>query len=150
MSHEYRTLLAVILCLAVLIGSSYLTKPKPQPPSAQPPVTTSSTAPSSQAPAQQTSPTQATAPASSAAANIGAQITGIASAPSTPVLAHAATAERTVIVESGVYHVELSNKGAVARKWVLEQYTDESTPPKKLDLVHPDAAAQFGGWPLRS
>jgi YidC/Oxa1 family membrane protein insertase len=51
-------------------------------------------------------------------------------------------------VESGVYHVELSNKGAVAHKWILEKYTDESTPPRALDLVHADAAAQFGGWPL--
>jgi YidC/Oxa1 family membrane protein insertase len=152
MSHEYRTLLAVILCLAVLIGSSYLTKPKPQPPSAQPPTTASSTAPNSQSPGQQAAPTQApianNAANNSAPANIGSQITGIASAPSTPAVAHAATAERTIVVESGVYHVELSNKGAVARKWVLEQYTDESTPPKKLDLVHPDAATQFGGWPL--
>ena len=156
MSHEYRTLLAVILCLAVLIGSSYLTKPKPQPPSAQPPTTTSSTAPNSQSPAQQAPPAQTPTPApiantaanNSAPNNIGSQITGIASAPSTPVVAHAATAERTIVVESGVYHVELSNKGAVARKWVLEQYTDESMPPKKLDLVHPDAATQFGGWPL--
>jgi YidC/Oxa1 family membrane protein insertase len=151
MSHEYRTLLAVILCLAVLIGSSYLTKPKPQPPSAQPPPsattpTSNSQTPAQQAPADQT-PTQSPAPASSKP-GIGAQITGISSAPSSPVVAHAATAERTIVIESGVYHVELSNKGAVARKWILEQYTDESTPPKKLDLVHPDAAAQFGGWPL--
>jgi YidC/Oxa1 family membrane protein insertase len=152
MSHEYRTLLAVILCLAVLIGSSYLAKPKPQPPSAQPPTTTSSTAPNSQTPAQQSpptqTPTQAPAANSAAPSNIGSQITGISSAPSTPVVAHAAAAERTIVVESGVYHVELSNKGAVAHKWVLEQYTDESVPPKKLDLVHADAAAQFGGWPL--
>jgi len=148
MTHEYRTLLAVILCLAVLIGSSYLTKPKPQPPSAQSPTPTTSTALNSQTSAQQTPATQSPTPDSSASANIGSQITGISSAPSAPIAAHAATAERTIVVESGVYHVELSNKGAVVHKWVLEQYNDESTPPKKLDLVHPDAAAQFGGWPL--
>jgi YidC/Oxa1 family membrane protein insertase len=148
MSHEYRTLLAVILCLAVLIGSSYLTKPKPLPPSAQSPAASTPSQTNSQTPPQQTSSTQSPAANNSAPANIGAQITGISSAPSTPVAAHAATAERTVVVESGVYHVELSNKGAVVHKWVLEKYTDESTPPKPLDLVHPDAAAQFGGWPL--
>ena len=147
MTHEYRMLLAVILCLAVLIGASYFNKPKPQPPSDQSPSAANSTAPNSQSPAQQTAPTQSPATNRSAPA-IGSQITGISSAPSTPIPAHAATAERTIVVESGVYHVELSNKGAVARKWVLEQYTDESVPPKKLDLVHADAAAQFGGWPL--
>ena len=153
MSHEYRTLLAVILCLAVLIGASYLNKPKPQPPADQSQAATTSTSPNSQSPSQQAPTTQAPATQAPAAQNpshdvVGSQITGIVSAPSTPVPAHAATAERTVIIESGVYHVEISNKGAVVRKWVLEQYTDESTPPKKLDLVHPEAAAQFGGWPL--
>jgi YidC/Oxa1 family membrane protein insertase len=153
MSHEYRTLLAVILCLAVLIGFSYFNKPKPQPPADQSQTASTSTSPNSQLPSQQTPTTQAPAVQSTAPQNpshdvIGSQITGIASAPSIVVPAHAATAERTVVIESGVYHVEISNKGAVVRKWVLEQYTDESTPPKKLDLVHPEAAAQFGGWPL--
>jgi YidC/Oxa1 family membrane protein insertase len=146
MSHEYRTLLAVILCLAVLIGAAYLNKPKTQPPSDQ--SQTAATSPNSQSPSQQAPSTQTPAAQTPSHDAIGSQITGIASAPSTPVPAHAATAERTVVIESGVYHVEISNKGAVARKWVLEKYTDESTPPKKLDLVHPEAAAQFGGWPL--
>ena len=149
MSHEYRTLLAVILCLAVLIGFSYL-KPK-RTAVRQPPTSAHANFTTRNHPAQSTTPAPIAnnaAPANPAPASIGAQITGISSAPSTPVVAHAATAERTIVVESGVYHVELSNKGAVAHKWVLEQYTDESIPPKKLDLVHPDAAAQFGGWPL--
>lgn len=146
MSHEYRTLLAVILCLAVLIGFSYL-KPKAPPT----PTPATSATPISQSPSQPapTAPAPvANNPAPANSTKIGAQITGISSAPSTPIAAHAATAERTIVVESGVYHVELSNKGAVARKWVLEKYGDESKPPKPLDLVHPDAAAQFGGWPL--
>ena len=154
MSHEYRTLLAVILCLAVLIGSSYLTKPKPQPPSEPSPAATTSTTPGSPT---QNSPTPAAAPAPTthspaaknpAPAQVGSQAAGISSAPATSVPARAAIAERTIVVESGVYHVELSNKGAVAHKWILEKYTDESTPPRPLDLVHADAAAQFGGWPL--
>jgi YidC/Oxa1 family membrane protein insertase len=153
MSHEYRTLLAVILCLAVLIGGSYLNKPKPLPPTDQSPTATTSTSPNSQSPSQQTPAGQtptAQSPAAQSPAHdvVGSQITGIVSAPSAVVPAHAATAERTIIIESGVYHVEISNKGAVAHKWVLEQYTDESVPPQKLDLVHPLAAAQFGGWPL--
>jgi YidC/Oxa1 family membrane protein insertase len=148
MSHEYRTLLAVILCLAVLIGFSYISKPKPQPPSQPSPIATTSTTPNPQTPTAPASITQPPATKNSAPPPVGSQITGISSAPATPVAAHAATAERTIVVESGVYHVELSNKGAVAHKWILEKYTDESTPPKKLDLVHADAATQFGGWPL--
>jgi YidC/Oxa1 family membrane protein insertase len=152
MSHEYRTLLAVILCLAVLIGGSYLNKPKPLPPD-QTPAATTSTSPNSQTPSQQSSsaqtPTaQSPAPQNSGHDVIGSQITGIVSAPSTPIPAHAATAERTIVIESGVFHVEISNKGAVVHKWILEQYNDESIPPQKLDLVHPLVATQFGGWPL--
>ncbi len=152
MSHEYRTLLAVILCLAVLIGSSYLTKPKPQPPPEQPPAAASCTAIRNHL---RTIIRRANIfRASAHTAKILRRLPSARKsleflrAIHANVLAHAATAERTIIVESGVYHVELSNKGAVVRNWVLEQYTDESTPPKKLDLVHPDAATQFGGWPL--
>jgi YidC/Oxa1 family membrane protein insertase len=148
MSHEYRTLLAVILCLAVLIGSSYLTKPKPQPQPEPSPAATTSTTPISPTPAAPAPTTQAPTAKNSAPAPVASQTAGISSAPATTIPAHAAAAERTIIVESGVYHVELSNKGAVAHKWILEKYTDESTPPRALDLVHADAAAQFGGWPL--
>jgi YidC/Oxa1 family membrane protein insertase len=145
MSHEYRTLLAVILCLAVLIGFSYF-KPKTPPPN---PAISNSQAPTAPIPTTPSPATPSPAASNSAPADVGSQITGISSAPSTTSIpAHAATVERTIVVESGVYHVELSNKGAVAHKWVLEKYTDESKPAKPLDLVHPDAAAQFGGWPL--
>ncbi len=91
---------------------------------------------------------QAPTQKNSAPPPIGSEITGISATPSAATPPHAATAERTITVESGLYHVELSNKGAVVRSWVLQQYTDESTPPKKLDIVHPDVATQFGGWPL--
>jgi YidC/Oxa1 family membrane protein insertase len=148
MSHEYRTLLAVILCLAVLIGASYFNKPKPQPPSEQPPAAATAPLANSQSSAVQTTSAQAPVQKNSAPPPIGSEITGISATPASVVPAHAATAERTITVESGLYHVELSNKGAVVRSWVLQQYTDESTPPKKLDLVHPDVATQFGGWPL--
>ena len=126
MSHEYRTLLAVILCLAVLIGASYLSKPKPQPPADQSQTSPTSTSPNSQsssqqAPLSQTPAVPSPAPQTPSHDLIGSQITGSASAPSTPVAAHAATVERTVIVESGVYHDEISNKGAVAHKWILEE-----------------------------
>src|SRR5579859_4260446 len=43
---------------------------------------------------------------------------------------------------------EFSNRGAVVKSWQLKKYTDDSKPPRILDLVHPDAAQQTGGWPF--
>jgi len=75
--------------------------------------------------------------------------------PQAPAVSPAAKAEaveakeeRTYVVENDLYRVELSNRGAVARRWELKRYRDDSKPtPKVLDLVHPEAAQQFG-WPL--
>lgn len=58
-----------------------------------------------------------------------------------------ATAEKTVTVDSGLYTVEISNRGGVVRSWKLKKYLDLETPPKPIDLVHADSAQQFG-WPL--
>ena len=52
------------------------------------------------------------------------------------------------MVESDLYRVEFSNHGAVVKSWQLKKYTDDSKPARVLDLVHPDAAQQTGGWPL--
>lgn len=151
MSHEYRTLLAAVLCLAVIMAFSYFNKPNlPQPQPNQPAAATHNNPAS--VPAQPAAQTAAKAPA-------GAKITGVTPTPAavaTPP--RAATAQRTVIVESDFFHVELSNTGAVVRSWILRQpptkggkftdYTDESEPPKPLDVVHPEVALQLGGLPL--
>lgn len=164
MSHETRTFLAAILCLLVIIGSSYFFKPKLQPPA--PGQTTNSTtssegnssAPGSQGPAAPAaSPNSAASPAPAAQQPLGSQMTGISSTPAVATPVHAASSQQTVVVESGYYHVELSNVGAVAHSWILRRetsggkfvnYTDESEPPKPLDVVHPEVAKQLGGWPL--
>ena len=52
------------------------------------------------------------------------------------------------MVENDLYRVEFSNRGAVVKSWQLKKYTDDSKPPRILDLVHPDAAQQTGGWPF--
>lgn len=144
MSQETRTLLAAVLCLAVILASSVLFKPKA--PELQPAQTTNSgTTSESSPPAGEPQAPASQAPGSE---SIGSQITGISSTPPVATPARAATAQRTVIVESAFYHVELSNVGAVAHSWVLRKYTDESTPPKPLDVVHADTAKQLGGWPL--
>ncbi len=78
---------------------------------------------------------------------IGAQITGVAPQRAVTSQPLAATAERTIVVESPLYHVELSNRGAVVRSWQLNRYKDDSNPPRTLDVVHTEASQQFG-WPL--
>jgi YidC/Oxa1 family membrane protein insertase len=60
----------------------------------------------------------------------------------------AAGEERSIVIESDLYRVEISNRGAVVRSWQLKQFTDDRTPPRTLDLVHADAAQQSGGWPF--
>jgi YidC/Oxa1 family membrane protein insertase len=61
---------------------------------------------------------------------------------------HAAGEERSIVVESDLYRVQFSNRGAVVRSWLLRKFTDDHTPPRTLDLVHPEAAQQEGGWPF--
>src|SRR5260370_17642074 len=58
------------------------------------------------------------------------------------------TEERRFVVENELYRVEFSSRGAVVKSWQLKKYTDDAKPPRVLDLVHPDAAKQTGGWPL--
>jgi YidC/Oxa1 family membrane protein insertase len=133
MSHEMRTLLAAVLTMAVIIGFSFLYKPNPP-----------------QRPAQnQNAPATSSQknPAQTQESPVGAQITGVAPQRAVTSQPLAATAERTIVVESPLYHVELSNRGAVVRSWQLNRYKDDSNPPRTLDVVHTEASQQFG-WPL--
>ena len=77
-----------------------------------------------------------TAAASPAAAKLPATIPAIQ-----------ASDEKTSCVESPLYRVELSNRGAVVRSWKLKKYFDDQTPPHPLDLVDPSASQQLG-WPF--
>jgi YidC/Oxa1 family membrane protein insertase len=60
----------------------------------------------------------------------------------------AAAQERTIVVENGLYRVEISNRGGVVKSWQLKKYMDDSKPQRVLDVVHPQAAEQVGGWPF--
>lgn len=53
-----------------------------------------------------------------------------------------AAAEQTVTVDTDVFHIVFSNRGAVVKSWVLKKYTNESRQP--LDLVDPDFTSQHG------
>ena len=90
-----------------------------------------------------------TSPAQTGVAGQAGATTAASAAPSRPanVSAVQASAEKTFVVESPLYRVELSNRGAVVRSWKLKKYFDDAKPPHPLDLVNPDAAQELG-WPF--
>jgi YidC/Oxa1 family membrane protein insertase len=139
MSTEMRSLLAAVLCLIVIAGWSMIYKPQQIPVK---PVTPAVTAPY---PASSTA--AGTSAANAPGTGVGATA-GKGSSPATPITIHAASAENSVVIESDLYHVEISNRGGMVRSWQLKKFTDDHKPPRTLDLVHPDAAQQSGSWPF--
>jgi YidC/Oxa1 family membrane protein insertase len=134
MSTEMRSLIAAVLCLLVIAGWSLIYKPpQPQQPPANPAAVTTNPA----SPAAPGAPTPTPAPA-----------TGKAATPAAPVTIRAASAEKSVVIESDLYRVEISNRGGVVRSWQLKNFTDDHKPPRTLDLVHADAAQQSSTWPF--
>src|SRR5712671_700802 len=132
MSTEMRSLIAAVLCLLVIAGWSLIYKP-PQPTPTKPsPAATTPASASASATSGGSSPTPSQASAK----------------PAPTVAMHAAGEERSIVVESDLYRVQFSNRGAVVRSWLLRKFTDDHTPPRTLDLVHPEAAHQEGGWPF--
>jgi YidC/Oxa1 family membrane protein insertase len=139
---ELRILVASLLSFGVIILWAKYFGPKPpnQPPqSNRPAVTGPATAASTTAsPAAIASQTSTTPPASTAGA------------PPQPVSvpAKSDSQERAIAVENGLYRVEISNRGAVVKSWQLKNYRDDAKPQRVLDVVHPDASQQTGGWPF--
>lgn len=140
MSDQTRAVIAAALALIVILGWGFFYK-APPPPQSQPQsgITITQSAggstPSQSAPAPQqvAPPPRVAAPATPAA-------------PPAPVAT--ANGEQNITIESDVYRVVLSNRGAVARSWQLTKFTDEHTPPRTLDLVQSDASQANGGWPF--
>jgi YidC/Oxa1 family membrane protein insertase len=130
MSTEMRSLLAAVLCLVVIAGWSLIYKPQQQIPANPAAVTTNPVSP---------------APAATSTSVPGA---AKAAASAAPVTMRAASAENSVVIESDLYRVEISNRGGVVRSWQLKRFTDDHKPPHTLDLVHPEAAQQSGSWPF--
>ena len=126
MSDQERTVLFVILAVLIFFTWSHFFMPTVPPPG---PGQTSAPA----APARSsTTPQTNLAPGNTAAAKI-------------PVIQ--ASQEKIIVVESTLYRVELSSRGAVVRSWKLKKYMDDQTPAHPLDLVNSDAAQQLG-WPF--
>jgi YidC/Oxa1 family membrane protein insertase len=132
MSDQVRGIIFVLLVLAVLFVWSHFYSP-PVPPSQKQNSTVSQAIPGQRA----TSSTSGSA--TSIAAGAPKQSASI------PVAQ--ASAEKSVVVDSSLYDVQLSNRGGVVRSWKLKRYFDDQKPPRPLDLVDQDAAQQFG-WPF--
>src|SRR5215469_1666699 len=101
MSMELRALLATVLCLAVLAGWEYFFKP-PAPPSNQPAVTSSTGTTGGPA----LTPTAPAAPAPAATSQAKPKAPG---PPPAPITVRGASAETSTVIESDLYHVEISN-----------------------------------------
>ena len=133
---ELRILVASLLSMAVILLWAKYFGPKPttrSPQENQPMVS----APPTSGPGASTPPANEATPPSNATVN--------AASPAKPT---AETRERTIVVENALYRVEFSSRGAVVKSWQLKNYKDDSKPQKILDLVHPQAAEQTGGWPF--
>jgi len=82
-------------------------------------------------------------PAAAEAAKPGKTTSAPPAAAATPAVA--AAAEQTVTVDTPVYHIAFSNRGANARAWVLTQYKDDAG--QALNLVDAEFSNQHG-YPL--
>ena len=135
---ELRILVASLLSFAVIILWAKFFGPKPpvQPTQANRPVQS--------APA---TPGPATSPVANPPQATAAQTT-MAPATAAIVAAKSDSQERAIVVENSLYRVEISNRGAVVKSWQLKNYKDDAKPQRVLDVVHPDASQQTGGWPF--
>ena len=133
---ELRILVASLLSVGVILLWAKFFGPKPpaQLPQVNEPV---QRAPATPGPASPANTSQAPTAATTMAAT----------APST-VVPRSDSQERTVVIENELYRVEVSNRGAVVKSWQLKKYQDDAKPRRVLDVVHPEAAQQTGGWPF--
>ena len=141
--HEMRLLAASLLSMGVILLWTRFFSPKAPilPPqanrSAQTGPATAGSAPTA------SSSSGATEPASAKG-----KATGISAPAPVKAAAKADAEERNLVVENDLYRVEFSNRGAVVKSWQLKKYMDDSKPQRVLDVVHPEAAQQTGGWPF--
>ena len=135
---ELRILVASLLSFGVIILWARFFGPKPQVPPAQ------GNRPALTAPA---TPGPATSPAANTSQAAAAPAT-IAPAKPVNVAVKSDSQERTIAIENSLYRVEISNRGAVVKSWQLKNYKDDAKPQRVLDVVHPDASQQTGGWPF--
>src|SRR5208282_4336355 len=143
MSDQVRGIVFVVISLLILFAWGHFYKPPVPPPQTNPAQTSS---PLNQQSSQQAG-TQSGA-AGNAASGAAAKSSGAAArAAAANSSAVEASEEKTVVVQSPLYRVELSNRGGVVKTWQLNKYMDDQKPPRPLDLVN-DSVARELGWPF--
>jgi YidC/Oxa1 family membrane protein insertase len=135
---ELRILVASLLSMGVILLWAKYFGPKPpvSPPQTNRPAVS---APATPGPAASPAANSSQAPNTAAA---------LAPVPALSVAAKSDSQERTVVIENDLYRVEISNRGAVVKSWQLKKYMDDAKPQHVLDVVHPAASEQTGGWPF--
>jgi YidC/Oxa1 family membrane protein insertase len=127
---DLRSTLAITLLLVVaFLGYKYFFMPKPA----------TETTPERTQQQTQTAASSQTGPSQTPAGAATAQ----PAAANAPTVAAALETETTV--ENELYKIVFTNRGAQVKHWILKKYND--TAGKPLDMVQPQAAAQFG-FPL--
>src|SRR5450755_1341900 len=137
-----RILGASLLSMLVILLWVKFFAPKPPitPPQSKPAITEPQS-PSSASPATPGNPANAS-PADKNSAAPAQSAAPIA------VPVKSASDERSVVAQNDLYRIEFSNRGAVVKSWQLLKYMDDNKPQRVLDVVHPEAAQQVGGWPF--
>ena len=131
LSMEMRLLLAFGLMGVVLFATQYLIPKAPVKPA---------TPPAQQA--QQIAKPPEAAPAKAAAKPVAvARASGKKSAKAVPVAAVVADTEETRILDTGVYRIVFSNRGASIRSWILKNYNDINGKP--IELIDDRAGRAF-------
>jgi YidC/Oxa1 family membrane protein insertase len=128
-SFEKRLPLALALMMLVLLGWQYFFKPAPAPkPVVQPTAAASPTvAPTVQMTGEK--------PAAGSPASESGQAAAIA-----PVQGNS---ETTTEIDSDLYHVVFTNRGAVVKSWVLKKYKDDAGKPLQLVTTDPQVPLPF-------
>jgi len=137
-SPEMRILGASLLSMLVILLWIKFFAPKP-------PVVPPQPKPVISAPQTPAAASPATSAPSSTAASSGKNPSAAAVA---PISAKSDSQERPIVIQSDLYRVEFSNRGGVVKSWQLLKYMDDNKPQRVLDVVHPEASQQVGGWPF--
>ena len=140
MSDQVRGIVFVVISLLILFAWGHFYKPAVPPPQPNPSQTSAQLNPQG----SQQAGTQS-GPAGNASSSTASK-SGATAAAANPSVVEASE-EKTVVVESALYRVELSNRGGVVKTWQLNKYMDDQKPPHPLDLVN-DSVARELGWPF--
>ena len=131
-----KNILLIFLLMAVFIFGAQFFMKKYSPP---PPQKTTPKQVEQPAPPSPSSSQPVTAHAGKAAATPSAK--GAQAAPAN----QQAASESSIVVENDLYKITFTNRGAVAKSWILKDYKDDNGKP--LDMVNSAASAKYG-YPL--